>query len=83
MPADYARLEAHISLFVAVCPIFFTVPMSIVGACLGLSSVSTLSEDMACGRVSGQSIPNASDQTVRACLADAGAGRPRSLMDSM
>ena len=71
-----------ISTFVAVSSSLRIVSMSIAGACRGSSLLSTVAAEIASGFVNGQSMPCASDQTVRACLAAAGTVRPRSTRDS-
>ena len=81
-PAAKARLYGVTSLLIAVSSRARTVGKLIAGACSGVSLDSTNASDHTNVCVRGQSIPNASAQTVRACFAASGAVRPRSARDS-
>ena len=82
IPAANARLYGVTSVLVAIPSMARNVARLMAGACLGASADSTMAADHTKECASGQSTPRASAQTVRACLADAGTVRPRSVNDS-
>ena len=82
IPAENGRLLIRISKFEAVASSLRTVSTSIAGARRGSSLLSTVASESTRGLVSGQSMPIASADTVRACFAADGAVLPRPLRGS-